>query len=106
MAEKRLPGEGEFVEPLGQFDLRLGVKGISDVPELVRLVCRGFDECRMAMPEHAPAKPGEEIEIPLAVGVVHPGAFAALHHDGKTGVVSHEDASATIDDLLGSGHRG
>jgi hypothetical protein len=101
VTEERLAREREAVQPLGQLDLRLGVKRVADVPELFRLFRRGGDEGGMAMPQDRAAEAGEEVEVTLAVGVPKHRAFAALHDDGKAGVIADQDLLAAVEDLLG-----
>ena len=91
VAEKCLAGEGETIQSLGELDLRLGVKGVADVPEFFHLGSRGGDQVGMAMAENRPAEAGEEIEILFSVGIPKVGAAAADHDDGLAGVIADQD---------------
>ncbi len=104
VTEEGLAFEGGAVESFGEFDLRLGVPGVTDVPETVHLSIGGIDEGWMAVTKNSPTEAGEEIEIVVAIGVPEIGALAASHDDGLARVVSDEDVIGLIDDFLGFGH--
>ena len=69
MAEKSLAAKGVSIEQLGKLDLRLGMKGVPDVPQFFRLLAGRRDKGGMAVPENRPAKTGEQIEVLLPVGI-------------------------------------
>ena len=59
MAEKGLALKRMPIEMFGEFDLRLGVKGVADVPQLFRLFTRRRNQGRMTVAQNRSAKPGE-----------------------------------------------
>src|SRR5439155_15493866 len=93
-----LAGECDCVESFGEFALRLGVKGIADVPECFGLLGGGIDQCGMAVAEDSSAESGEEVDVTFACGIPQQRAFAAGHDDGQARVVSNQNIFSSLDD--------
>jgi hypothetical protein len=97
VAEEGLAGEGGFVEALGDFDLRLGVKSVADMPEFFGLLHDGFGQSGMTVAEDGAAESSEEIDVALAGGIPEEGALAARHDDGEAGVISNQNIFSALD---------
>src|SRR5207245_11442533 len=104
VAEEGLAGECGFVEALGDFDLRLGIEGVADMPEFFGLLSGGFDQSGMAVTEDCPAEAGEEIDVAFAGGIPEERALAASDGDGNARVVTNQKIFFSLDESLHIGN--
>jgi hypothetical protein len=101
VAEKRLAGKCALrASRSANFDLRLGVKRVADMPELQRLRPGRGDQFRMAMPQDRPAESGEKIDVFLARRVPEERTLAALHHHRLALVVADQDLGRRDPELI------
>ena len=100
VTEKRLAFECETIQPFGHVDLRRGVIGVSDGPQMLRLLGRRTHEIRMTMPEHASTEAGEQVDVFVAVHVPQLRAVATMHDDGDARVVADQHLVGALDKRL------
>ena len=85
---------------LRQQALILVVVEIGDVDDLRRLVADHLHDAGMRVAKRVHAQPGQEVQIPLAVHVVHVDALAARDGHGITRIGVEKVLLLTLDDLL------
>ena len=74
----RLAGAREPRDALSELEGGLGHEVVRDVRETTGLRRDGLDEHGMRMPERVDGDAGEEVEVPVARVIPHPGALAVL----------------------------
>ena len=83
----------EAVEGLGHLPARLGAEQVGHVEQRLGLLVQRLGDRGVAVPEAGDGEAREEVEVPAAVAVPHPGPLAAHELQRRRPVGRHERAA-------------
>ena len=68
-----------------------------------RLVANHLDDARMRVPQGVHADAGDEVQVAVAVDIVHVASLAAMDHDRIAGVILKKVLAFQVHHILGGG---
>ena len=93
-------------QPLGELDLRHRGEEVRHVHELTGLLRHGRDQRRVVVAQGVDRDAADEVEVPAAVDVPHPGAVAVLEHELRAAEQVEQRPLVAVEPRVAGGSRG